>query len=133
MNSLIPLISMFEYHLLLHHSQTNLIAWLMTGRFEYHLLLHHSQTLKNLNMKIWMFEYHLLLHHSQTSKIFTAKGYMFEYHLLLHHSQTSNSKMKCHHLHKAWYSNTLINFTSVFIYNITNPPFQASPFLVFDK
>lgn len=82
--------------------------------------------------EVW-FPCYLLLHHSQTTLFFCSFSVRFEYHLLLHHSQTSNSKMKCHHLHKAWYSNTLINFTSVFIYNITNPPFQASPFLVFDK
>ena len=82
--------------------------------------------------EVW-FPCYLLLHHSQTFLLIRLLTIPFEYHLLLHHSQTSNSKMKCHHLHKAWYSNTLINFTSVFIYNITNPPFQASPFLVFDK
>ena len=101
--------------------------------FPCYLLLHHSQTILTTGITEAMFEYHLLLHHSQTSCFIPGPSKTFEYHLLLHHSQTSNSKMKCHHLHKAWYSNTLINFTSVFIYNITNPPFQASPFLVFDK
>ena len=123
----------FEYHLLLHHSQTNTINTRLIPMFEYHLLLHHSQTSGMLLITTFPFEYHLLLHHSQTQMITVTHRGLFEYHLLLHHSQTSNSKMKCHHLHKAWYSNTLINFTSVFIYNITNPPFQASPFLVFDK
>ena len=101
--------------------------------FPCYLLLHHSQTFLLIRLLTIPFEYHLLLHHSQTILTTGITEAMFEYHLLLHHSQTSNSKMKCHHLHKAWYSNTLINFTSVFIYNITNPPFQASPFLVFDK
>ena len=123
----------FEYHLLLHHSQTLVSSEKQCSEFEYHLLLHHSQTDIRQDIGGVLFEYHLLLHHSQTFKRFTTIFLKFEYHLLLHHSQTSNSKMKCHHLHKAWYSNTLINFTSVFIYNITNPPFQASPFLVFDK
>ena len=101
--------------------------------FPCYLLLHHSQTFLLIRLLTIPFEYHLLLHHSQTLVSSEKQCSEFEYHLLLHHSQTSNSKMKCHHLHKAWYSNTLINFTSVFIYNITNPPFQASPFLVFDK
>ena len=123
----------FPCYLLLHHSQTNTINTRLIPMFEYHLLLHHSQTSGMLLITTFPFEYHLLLHHSQTISWVFNCAQSFEYHLLLHHSQTSNSKMKCHHLHKAWYSNTLINFTSVFIYNITNPPFQASPFLVFDK
>ena len=95
--------------------------------------LHHSQTSRVGRNAQFLFEYHLLLHHSQTGNGTQIEAAAFEYHLLLHHSQTSNSKMKCHHLHKVWYSNALIDFTSIFIYNIMNPPFQASPFLVFDK
>ena len=128
----IPL-TQFEYHILLHHSQTNTSDNFLSTLFEYHILLHHSQTWIKINLFRNSFEYHILLHHSQTRNRFSYFLFKFEYHILLHHSQTSNSKMNCHHLHKAWYSNTLINFTSVFIYNITNPPFQASPFLVFDK
>ena len=117
----------------LHHSQTSRAGRNAQFLFEYHLLLHHSQTGNRTQIEAAAFEYHLLLHHSQTERRVNSTEYLFEYHLLLHHSQTSNSKMKCHHLHKVWYSNALIDFTSIFIYNITNPPFQASPFLVFDK
>ena len=56
----------FEYHTLLHHSQTHQLPPMQSRRFEYHTLLHHSQTKRKVTYHTMWFEYHTLLHHSQT-------------------------------------------------------------------
>ena len=56
----------FEYHTFLHHSQTEVVNWILRKWFEYHTFLHHSQTLNKYMLMLDQFEYHTFLHHSQT-------------------------------------------------------------------
>ena len=125
----------FEYHTFLHHSQTSICDHDCVWTFEYHTFLHHSQTGVFRTGCCRAFEYHTFLHHSQTMTFIPGKGKEFEYHTFLHHSQTSNSKIICHHLHiqNKVLKPPLINFTSIFIYNISHSPFYTSLFLIFNK
>ena len=67
-----------------HHSQTHTSSLSGSKTFNYHILLHHSQTKQNRRE----FKYHILLHHSQTCVNKFLHIYPFKYHILLHHSQT---------------------------------------------
>ena len=88
----------------------------MADKFEYHTFLHHSQTTSEVIIRSFLFEYHTFLHHSQTQIHAFLLNSQFEYHTFLHHSQTSNSKMKCYHLHKTLYSNSLIRKSHIYHY-----------------
>ena len=125
----------FEYHTFLHHSQTISLIHSNLYLFEYHTFLHHSQTHELQPEHPVQFEYHTFLHHSQTDEQVRIILGTFEYHTFLHHSQTSNSKIICHHLHiqNKVLKPPLINFTSIFIYNISHSPFYTSLFLIFNK
>ena len=59
-----------------------------SGKFEYHISLHHSQTDTTPNTTAKPFEYHISLHHSQTRHLQQMVTAKFEYHISLHHSQT---------------------------------------------
>lgn len=79
--------------------------------------------------------YIIPLHHSQTYNPSVITAVQLVYHTFLHHSQTSNSKIICHHLHiqNKVLKPPLINFTSIFIYNISHSPFYTNLFLIFNK
>ena len=83
--------SLFEYPLDLHYSQTSGETSLLIGRFEYPLDLHYSQTIQTNNIRLcWVWRPSGFTLLSNNEAVF-RRWWKFEYPLDLHYSQTADT------------------------------------------
>ena len=116
---------MFDYHMNLHYSQTDLFIFAGLVAFDYHMNLHYSQTFDPTITQAALFDYHMNLHYSQTNLEIREITDKFDYHMNLHYSQTSNpifTEQTCSyitwvHSHDNVFILTFIDNTHIFIYN----------------
>ena len=80
----------------------------MDMKFDYHQILHDSQTETTKSKSVHGFDYHQILHDSQTATSLCIVSTLFDYHQILHDSQTS----PCH-LWKAACLTTIRYYTTL--------------------